>query len=156
MSDARIDARAAAITRERFYRKGLMGVTSPCISSWEPAVTPLLAMASERSGGRDTPETYLRMCRDRDAQMWVYLASRETVQAVLITRILQYDGGKSLCGVAVAGYNIKDWIDCLGDIERWGVENGCVRAEWVVRPGIEKLLKPRGYVKSHVLLERAI
>lgn len=156
MSDAMIDARAAAITGERFARKGLIGVPAPCVVSWEPFVIPLLAMAAERSRGRDTPETYLRMCRARDAQMWVYLASRETVQAVLVTRILQYDGCKSLCGVAVAGYNIGEWVHCLEHIERWGIENGCTRAEWVVRPGMEKLLSPMGYKKSHIMLERAL
>lgn len=141
---------------EPFARKGLMGVPAVCVPSWEPSVIPLLAMAAERSRGRDTPETYLRMCREREAQLWVYLVSRETVQAVLVTRILQYDGGKSLCGVAVAGYGVVDWIDRLDDIERWGREHGCVRAEWITRPGMEKLLKPRGYVKSHVMLEREL
>ena len=149
-----IEDRAAAITGERFTRKGLMGIPSACVSSWEPKVVPMLAMAAERSRGRDTPETYLRMCRNRDAQLWIYLASRETVQAVLVTRILQYDGGKSLCGIAVAGYGVRDWIGCLDDIERWGREHGCVRAEWITRPGMEKLLRPRGYIKSHVMLEK--
>lgn len=157
MSDSKIDARVAAMaSQRRFSRKGLHGIPSVCVSTWTPFVTPLLEMAAERSRGRDTAETYLRMCREKEAQLWIYLVSHETVQAALVTRILQYDGGKSLCGVAIAGYGIQDWIHCLADIERWGAENGCVRAEWIVRPGMEKLLKPRGYVKSHVMLERAL
>ena len=150
------DVIADNLPGEHFARKGLTGIPSACVPLWEPKVIPMLAMAAEQSRGRDTPGTYLRMCRNRDAQLWVYLASRETVQAVLVTRILQYDGGKSLCGVAVAGYGVVDWIDCLDDIERWGREHGCVRAEWITRPGMEKLLKPRGYVKSHVMLEREL
>ena len=156
MSDAKIDARARGINGERFGRKGLLAVPSTCVPTWEPSVTPLLEMASARSRGKDTPETYFRMCRARDAQMWLWLASRETIQAVLITRIMEHDGGKSLCGVAIAGYRPGDWMGAITDIEHWGRENGCVRAEWIARPGFEKLLKPHGYVKTHVMLERTL
>jgi hypothetical protein len=88
-------------------------------------------------------------------QLWIWRTA--TAFAVGITRLANYPKQRVCTLRIVTGNNMEEWAEpCIKTIEKWAKANGCHAMEFQARPGWERFLRPRGYDKTHVYLERAI
>lgn len=84
--------------------------------------------------------------------------SREAarMRALAITEIVPYPRITVCKLLACTGEDAHRWVDLLAGIEAWAKERGCGVLEPICRPGWERHLKPMGYVKTHVVLEKRL
>ena len=47
-------------------------------------------------------------------------------------------------------------LDYVEDLEAWAKDQGCKKMELFARPGWEKVMKPKGYKKTHVQIEKEL
>jgi N-acyl-L-homoserine lactone synthetase len=90
-------------------------------------------------------------------QLWVAWDNEEKkVRCVCITEIKQYPKYK-VCGCKITtGNSFKQWVDFMDYVMEWAKEEGCRKMEIHTRPGWERILKPKGFFKTHVQLERIL
>jgi len=84
--------------------------------------------------------------------------SREAarIKALLITEIAAYPRITVCRLLACTGDDAALWVDLLAPIEGWAKSQGCAAMEPICRPGWERRLKPMGYRKTHVVLEKRL
>ena len=88
-------------------------------------------------------------------QLWIWRT--DTAFAVGITRLANYPKQRVCTLRIVTGNNVDEWyLPCLETIERWAKANGCHAMEFQARPGWERFIRPLGYDKTHVYLEKSL
>lgn len=119
--------------------------------AWREKVWPVLAekLASDAFPAADLERDVL----NRDRQMWI--AYDGTVRAVCLTSVLR-DGLDTVTVTHCGGDGMHDWAHFLALIEAWARETGARRFEVVCRPGWERVLRPFGLTKTHVVLEKRL
>jgi hypothetical protein len=133
----------------------LIGITSDVIDEFLPVLGGWLALACAESRGRFEPEDVISAARKGEFQIWV-VADAEKVRALIVTRILTYPRTRVGEVLAVVGEGVHEWVHHIAILEAWAKANGCSALVPIARPGWEKVLKPLGYAKTHVFLEKAL
>jgi hypothetical protein len=88
-------------------------------------------------------------------QLWIWRT--DTAFAVGITRLANYPKQRVCTLRIVTGNNVDEWyLPSLETIERWAKANGCHAMEFQARPGWERFIRPLGYDKTHVYLEKSL
>ena len=90
-------------------------------------------------------------------QLWVAWDNEEKkVRCVCITEVRQYPKYK-VCGCKITtGSSFKKWVDFMDFVMEWAKQEGCRKMEIHTRPGWERVLKSKGFFKTHVQLERML
>jgi len=81
---------------------------------------------------------------------------RARIKAVAITEIAAYPRITVCKLLACTGDDAARWVELLAPIEAWAKSRGCAAMEPICRPGWERRLKPLGYRKTHVVLEKCL
>jgi len=81
---------------------------------------------------------------------------RARIKAVAITEIAAYPQITVCKLLACTGDDAARWVELLAPIEAWAKSRGCAAMEPICRPGWERRLKPLGYRKTHVVLEKCL
>ena len=106
-----------------------------------------------------TPEAIRDDLLDGTAQLWVAWegdVNDKVIRACTVTK-LERRGAVTWCrAILVAGDQPDDWFDHLAMIEKWAKANGAQQMNFIGRCGLEKWLKPRGYKRTHFLMEKAL
>jgi hypothetical protein len=123
------------------------------IDDWELTIRPLLNRAADDSGERYTAEDILHRAKEGDMQIWVVMDDH-ILKALCVTEVTQYPKCKEMCIVIMTGYEMHLWTFLLERLENIARESGCKRFKGYARPGWEKILRPYGYQKTHVILEK--
>lgn len=118
------------------------------LDAWLPQIGWHLASFAEN--GQWTAEDFAEQVRNRDRQMWI--AEENGVKAVCLTTVSD-DRLKSVVVTHCAGEDYRIWAHFILLIAGWAKEIGAKRFEVTARPGWERVLKPFGLQKSHVMLE---
>lgn len=131
----------------------IVGIPVSGLPATWPRVLPLIEGACERSGGVHGPESFYMECETGKAQLWV--AVDDEVRAVFVTAIVKTPK-RTIAEVRVAtGEGREDWEMRFMDVfEAWARENGADRTRLIAREGWKRVMKPRGYVPLHVILEK--
>lgn len=128
----------------------LIAVQPDDLSGWLPLIRWHLGSFSERSRGRHTVQHFIDGIRSGHMQCWI--ATDERVRAVCLTQVAADDLDTVLV-THCAGDDAKSWALFMVNICAWAKERGSKRVEATTRPGWERLLKPMGFKKTHVVLE---
>jgi hypothetical protein len=88
--------------------------------------------------------------------LWLALSETEAIEALAITEIAAYPRITVCKLLACTGDDAALWVHLLESIEAWAKSRGCAAMEPVCRPGWERRLKPMGYRKTHVVLEKRL
>ena len=120
-------------------------------------VKDLIQKACDYSDGFADAEDFKKWLEQGTMQLWVAWDNEEKkVRCVCITEIKQYPKYK-VCGCKITtGDSFKKWVDFMDYVMEWAKEEGCRKMEIHTRPGWERILKPKGFVKTHVQLERIL
>ena len=84
------------------------------------------------------------------------LGDSRQIVALVITEIVAYPRITVCKLLACTGKDAQSWLDLLAPIEAWAKSRGCGVMEPICRPGWERRLKPLGYRKTHVVLEKSL
>ena len=124
-------------------------------AAW-PHVVPWVQSIADRSRGRMTVASIKKACASGRWIMWAVLESGKPL-AIGITELRQAETGKiTCCLVGVSGQESDRWAHLIADLEAWARENGCQGMRFEGREGWERKLKPFGYAKTHVVLEKEL
>lgn len=118
------------------------------LDEWLPKIGWHLTSFAEN--GLWTAADFADQIRNRDRQLWI--AVDDVVKAVCLTAISD-DRQKTVCVTHCAGEDYRLWAHFLMFIGGWAKEIGSERLEVTARPGWERVLKPFGLKKTHVMLE---
>lgn len=120
---------------------------------WE-AVRPFIETAMAESL-YDEPSSVYEAIKEARAVLWVVWEDGE-IHAVVVTQLEQQPKAK-ICSIWICtGTGREDWEHLISEIEAFAVREGCTLMRHCARPGWARVLKPRGYVMSHVILEKAL
>ena len=120
-------------------------------------VKDLIQKACDFSDGFSDAEDFKKWLEQGTMQLWVACDNEDKkVKCVCITEIKQYPKYK-VCGCKITtGNSFKQWVDFMDYVMEWAKEEGCRKMEIHTRPGWERILKPKGFFKTHVQLERIL
>lgn len=118
---------------------------------------PKIAAATSYSVGKYNGVDIVKLIANGAMQLWVaFDEENDKVEGIAITEIAVYPQRKILKFLCATGDNVSQWLGHMDEIERWGEQRGCDGFQAETRPGWEKLLKDRGYTKSHVILNKEL
>jgi len=120
-------------------------------------VKDLIQKACDFSDGFADAEDFKKWLEQGTMQLWVAWDNEEKkVKCVCITEIKRYPKYK-VCGCKITtGNSFKKWVDFMDFVMEWAKQEGCRKMEIHTRPGWERVLKSKGFFKTHVQLERML
>ena len=119
-------------------------------------LAPYIQEAAAGSNGKFLGVDIARLLARGEWQLWT---AREAGQlkAVLMTRIVFYPQLKACQLLAAVGEERDaNMLPFMPDIEAWAKSQGCTLMEPIARAGWDRVLKPLGFVRTHVMLEKRI
>ena len=120
-------------------------------------VKELIQKACDYSDGFADAEDFKKWLEQGTMQLWVAWDNEEKkVRCVCITEIKQYPKYKVCSCKITTGNSFKQWVDFMDYVMEWAKEEGCRKMEIHTRLGWERILKPKGFFKTHVQLERML
>lgn len=132
----------------------LITVPTANIDEWWPEVLPWAEDFCQYSQGSYTPDYILERLQKSLMQLWLAMDGKNIV-AVCLTEIRK-TVIKEYVIVVMTGEDMLSWIHMLGDLENYARSLGCQKIVGVARPGWEKILKPIGYRKTHITVEKEL
>jgi hypothetical protein len=133
----------------------LLAVPAERLSEVAAGAMPLIKAMCEGSNGKYAPADVLRALAARDFQLWL-ARGRGGNEAAAVTEIVDYPQKRVCRLIGAVGRDMSNWIGHLAALETWAKAQGCSAMEPVARPGWERVLKGRGYRKTHVHLEKEL
>lgn len=107
---------------------------------WEQ-IRPHFITAAKTTDGKVGVDDLLRDAVNNVFQVWV-VWDVDTVDAILITRILEYPKMRTLSLQYCAGRNMRKWLPVMeGELRRYAQYNSCHIVEIVGRFGWHRILK---------------
>lgn len=117
-----------------------------------PMIEERIAAACMYNGGRYGSDDCLEELKSNQKQLWIVHEG----SGIVITQLIDFPRMRS-CSIDVCtGNNLDAWSNLLGVIENWARAQGCAQMFLIARPGMEKLLKAHGYVKTHTVFEKEL
>ncbi len=130
----------------------ILAVPASEFAIWQDKLDWHLSSFVERSGGSLTKDRLLEDILDQEYQVWVVL-EEANVKACALT-FIQDDATKTCVISHCAGEDFENWFEqLLVTIRVWSFSLGSTKLEAITRPGWERVLRPLGMVKTHVILE---
>lgn len=134
----------------------LHAVTPQELPDLWPLIRERVASCCARSGGKYEPLDVLLNCLSRRMDVWLARDDAVQITALAVTEIVVYPRITVCRLLACTGDDARRWIDLLAPLEAWAKAQGCAVMEPICRPGWERHLKPKGYQKTHVVLEKSL
>tara|TARA_R110000764_G_scaffold65594_3_gene137262 strand:- start:219 stop:632 length:414 start_codon:yes stop_codon:yes gene_type:complete len=120
-----------------------------------PLARDLIQKACDTNGAFNA-EDIKEKCKQGSMQLWLVVDETDKVLATVVTEIRTYPNYKVCDARIVTGIQMSRWHHHVEDLEAWAKEEGCKKMELFARPGWEKVMKPKGYLKTHVQIEKAL
>lgn len=130
-------------------------VTPAELSDLWPQIRDGIAACCARSGGKYEPVDVLQQAIVGRMQLWL-VRDEGAIHALAITEIVPYPRITVCKLLACTGEQAARWVNLISAIEAWAKDRGCAVLEPVCRPGWERHLRPMGYRKTHVVLEKTL
>ena len=120
-------------------------------------VKDVIQTALDRSGGYADHGHIKDQIKKNLMQLWVaWSDNQKKVYAVGVTEIKEHPKYRTLNFRILTGGGRIQWIRFADVIEEWATTQGVKKMELFARPGWERVLKARGYVKTHVQLDKEL
>lgn len=110
--------------------------------------------ALEHGGGELNSDDIMRLCCERDMQLWVVTREGVAVGAAT-TEVIVYPNKKRIRIVTLGGSEFEKWATLLdGILIGWAKENEAVGSEVFVRKGFTKKLSDLGYKERYIAMSK--
>lgn len=132
----------------------LVSFTKDQVDKVWPLAEKLVSDACEEHGGYNANDI-LEYLKAGLMQLWMAIDGESNkVICVCVTEIRQYPNFK-VCDLRITtGEQYDRWFNYMDQICEWARSEGCKRMEIFARPGWERILKHKGFNKTHVQLEK--
>ena len=119
-------------------------------------IEPLLLKPLEIDGFAYMPKDIFDSLLKKKMQLWIsWNVKTNTVEAAIVTEIIDYPRLRSCRYFLAGGTNMKSWFNPIKEqIEQWAKLNKCQRIELVGRKGWVKWLKD--YKQKHIILMKEL
>lgn len=131
----------------------LLPVGRSQIADWWDTIQPLMSSFYERSFGRYKPEDVLERLQDGNFQLWLAIQG-PIVKAACMTHIITYPQLLDMRIFMMVGEDRDLWLGLLEKIEGYARAFGCAKLSGEARVGWERVLRPLGYEKTHIYVEK--
>ena len=134
----------------------LVNFTKDQVEKVWPLAEKLVDAACKEHGGYDATDI-LEFLKGGHMQLWMAIDGEDNkVICVCVTEIRQYPNFK-VCDLRITtGEQYERWFGYMDQICKWAKSEGCKKMEVFARPGWERILKSRGFSKTHVQLEKEL
>ena len=117
-----------------------------------------IANALNRSNGYALADHIKKWINEEKMQLWILwdkeAAKESKYYGLVVTEVIQRPLQRCLNIIIMTGRHREKWQHLIKHIEDFAWLNKSDSLELVARPGWKKVLKPFGYIESHVLLEK--
>lgn len=120
---------------------------------WPRGVHLVQKWIGESWGEWSIPEVYDAIAA-RELQWWLAVDGEPVAMA--LTQILGTDSRKRCHILGIAGEDMHTWLPYLVDIEAWARQTGCTRLTGAGRPGWERVLKDKGFVRMYSVIVKEL
>ena len=136
----------------------LINVPTKSVNEVWALVKTDIANALNRSNGYALADHIKKWINEEKMQLWILWdkeAPKESkYYGVVITEVIQRPLQRCLNIRIMTGRHREKWQHLIKHIEDFAWLQNCDSLELIARPGWKKVLKPFGYIESHVLLEK--
>ena len=129
------------------------------LAQWRPRCEHFVRQIVE--GHRDElPEDEVwRLLADDRMTLWLAVHEDGDVYAAALAQVVPYPNVQRrdfwCCEMfGCAGKEMQQWVGLMVSIRDWAEHAGCKRIKLIARPGWEKIMRDRGFIKTHVILEQ--
>lgn len=123
------------------------------IPAWE-AAAPMIQAAID-SG--DEPYELEEIKKEIDGnrmQLWAIIANNGEIIASFVTTIAYK--GQVLLVFFAGGEEMHKWLSFFDELMRWGKDNGCTSCQVHGRLGWDRVLKPFGFHRKKIVVEKTL
>lgn len=118
-----------------------------------PEAKPMIERALAETGDEYNVDDIKHDIITGSMQLWGVYNSKALV-AVWVTSII--DNGKNLAVLFAGGGDMHDWLHLSEMLFDWGRANGCTCCEVHGRVGWEKVLRPFGFERRKIVLNKTL
>jgi hypothetical protein len=120
-------------------------------------VKDLIQKSCDRAGGFADADDVKQWLEQGTMQLWVAWDNEvKRVKCVCVTEIRQYPKYKVCDCRITTGESYRSWVNFMDNVVEFAKKEGCKKMEIFTRPGWERILKHKGFVKTHVQLEKQL
>ncbi len=131
----------------------LIAIPAPQLAEAWPRVSHLFDVMAATCGGRQAVRDLVGLVVSGHAQLWASATDQEIIGTAL-TEIQSYPRQKDAHLFAAGGIGAKECISLIPHFEDWARDQGCAVLKVSGRDGWDRLLKPRGFERARVILEK--
>ena len=117
-----------------------------------------IANALNRSNGYALADHIKKWIIEGKMQLWILwdkeAAKESKYYGLVVTEIIQKPLQRALNIKIMTGSHREKWQHLIKQIEEFAWKNKCDLVELIARPGWKKVMKPFGFIESHVVLEK--
>lgn len=132
---------------------------SELINVWA-SISHLIDRMALSSKGKFLSSDIIKAIVGNEFQLWIATNEAGEPKSICIGRIVDFPQKRVYEPIAVTADELPEhlgaWVDMWEIIESWAKAQGCTLMQPLGRPAFEKILKGKGYRKTHVLLEKDI
>lgn len=133
----------------------LIGIPADLLPDSWPEIEPFINALAANGSGRYKTLDYVRAIAERDMQLWAALDDGN-VLAIMLSEMRTYPNAKVARLIGVNGGDMAEWVGHMPQVERWAKIQGASVLEACAPVGWERVLKPYGFKKTHVVLEKPL
>lgn len=130
----------------------ILPIRPDAIDGWWPRILPWAEDFCQHSQGSYDPPYIFDKLQRGSMQTWLVMKD-DDIAAVCLTEIRKTLIRECVI-VVMTGEDMSSWVELLALLEKYAIAMGCKKMVGVARPGWERVIKPMGYKKTHVQLEK--
>ena len=136
----------------------LINVPTKSVNEVWALVKTDIANALNRSNGYALADHIKKWINEEKMQLWILwdkeAAKESKYYGLVVTEIIQKPLQRALNIKIMTGSHREKWQHLIKQIEEFAWKNKCDLVELIARPGWKKVMKPFGFIESHVVLEK--
>ena len=136
----------------------LINVPTKSVNEVWALVKTDIANALNRSNGYALADHIKKWIIEGKMQLWILwdkeAAKESKYYGLVVTEIIQKPLQRALNIKIMTGSHREKWQHLIKQIEEFAWKNKCDLVELIARPGWKKVMKPFGFIESHVVLEK--
>lgn len=126
------------------------------IGHYQKIALPFIQSALEQTAGELTLEEILADVANRKRHLWLIKLEDEFLAGV-VTQMYSTQSGLKIGEITMAGgKDYAAWSHFSDTIGQFFKAQGCKIMRVIGRDGWEKLLKPKGFAKKHIILDKEL
>lgn len=125
------------------------------LDEWWGVLLPSIDSFVESADGRYKHEDVYEGVTSGKIQLWVAM-EEHVIEATALSQVIEFPQLNELRVIMCVGEKYENWVHLVQKFEEIATLLKCKISVLEARPGWEKIVKPFGYKKTHVMLEKVL